>query len=54
MRPSIVAKNPKAWIKNPATVGTPAVVIIGTSLPRILCIIRKVSGLANMKKTKVL
>ena len=34
MSPSIVAKNAKAWIKNPAGVGTPAVVIIGISLPR--------------------
>jgi len=54
MSPSIVAKNAKACTKNPAGVGIPAGVIIGTSFPRRPWTIRKVSGLANMKKTKVL
>jgi len=54
MRPSIVAKKPKAWIKKPAGVGTPALVIIGMVDPRSPWTIRKVSGFAKMKKTSVL
>ena len=53
MSPSMVAKKPKAWRKNPAGVGTPAGVIIGMTLPRRPWTIRKVSGLANMKNTRV-
>jgi hypothetical protein len=50
----MVAKNPKAWIKNPAGVGIPVLVIIGMVEPRSPWTIRKVSGLAKIKKTRVL
>jgi hypothetical protein len=41
-------------MKNPEGVGTPADVIMGTVFPMRLCIIRKVSGFAKIKKTRVL
>ena len=50
----MVAKKPKAWIKKPAGVGTPALVTMGIVEPRSPWTIRNVSGLAKMKKTSVL
>ncbi len=50
----MVIQNPKACMKNPAGVGTPAGVTMGTCFPKRLCTMRKVSGFAKIKNTSVL
>jgi hypothetical protein len=54
MRPNMVAKKPNAWIKKPAGVGTPPLLIMGIVDPTSPWTMRKVSGLAKIKKTNVL
>jgi len=54
MSPSMVAKNRKALRKKPTGVGTPVPFIMGTMCPMRPWIMRKVSGLAKMKNTRVL
>jgi hypothetical protein len=52
--PNIVAKNRKAFKKNPTGVGTPDPLIMGTQWPIRPWTMRKVSGFAKIKNTRVL
>jgi len=54
INPNIVAKNRKAFKKKPTGVGTPDPLIMGVQWPISPWIMRKVSGLAKMKNTRVL